>query len=85
MPSVMPNKIFQQADHTFDATGLRCPEPVMMVRLNIRKIAAGETLLIKCDDPSTTRDIPSFCRFMEHDLIAKQTDLKPYLYLIKKG
>jgi len=77
--------IFQKTDHTLDAIGLRCPEPVMMVRMNIRKIASGETLLIKCDDPSTARDIPSFCRFMEHELLAKQTDTLPFLYVIKKN
>mgnify|MGYP003386129562 FL=1 len=81
----MLDTILQQTDHTIDAIGLRCPEPVMMVRLKIRKIAAGETLLIKCDDPSTTRDIPSFCRFMEHELIAQKTDEKPYLFIIKKN
>lgn len=81
----MPSKIFQQTDHYLNAMGLRCPEPVMLVRLQIRKIATGETLLIKCDDPSTTRDIPSFCRFMEHELIAKQVDEKPYLYVIQKN
>ncbi len=81
----MPTSIFQQTDHTLDAIGLRCPEPVMMVRLNIRKIAIGETILIKCDDPSTTRDIPSFCRFMEHELIAQQIDDLPFLYIIKKN
>jgi tRNA 2-thiouridine synthesizing protein A len=81
----MLDTIFQKTDHILDAMGLRCPEPVMMVRLNIRKISAGETLLIKCDDPSTTRDIPSFCRFMEHELIAKQIDEKPYLFVIKKN
>lgn len=81
----MTSSIFQQTDHSLDAIGLRCPEPVMMVRMNIRKIASGETLLITCDDPSTTRDIPSFCRFMEHELIAKQTDTLPYLYVIKKS
>ncbi len=81
----MPTSIFKQTDHTLDAIGLRCPEPVMMVRLNIRKMASGETILIKCDDPSTTRDIPSFCRFMEHELIAQQIDQKPFQYLIKKG
>lgn len=81
----MLSDIFQHADHSLDAVGLRCPEPLMMVRLKIRKIASGETLLIKCDDPSTTRDIPSFCRFMEHTLIAKQVDDKPYLYVIKKS
>ena len=77
--------IFQNADHILDAVGLRCPEPVMMVRRTIRKIADQETLLVEADDSSTTRDIPSFCRFMEHELVAQQTDSKPYLYLIKKG
>ena len=57
----------------------------MMVRKTIRKIANQETLLVKADDSSTTRDIPSFCRFMEHELVAQQTDNKPYIYLIKKG
>ena len=78
-------EIFKNADHTLDAIGLRCPEPVMMVRKTIRKIAEQETLLVEADDTSTTRDIPSFCRFMEHQLIAQQVDTKPYLYLIKKG
>ena len=77
--------IFTSADHSLDALGLRCPEPVMMVRLNIRKIASGETLLVLADDPSTARDIPSFCRFMEHELIAQQTTTMPFQYLIKKG
>lgn len=81
----MTDTLFQTADHFLDAMGLRCPEPVMMVRLNIRKISSGETLLIKCDDPSTTRDIPSFCQFMEHELVSKQTDESPYFYLIKKS
>ncbi|MBU3020272.1 sulfurtransferase TusA [Aestuariibacter sp. A3R04] len=73
------------ADHELDALGLRCPEPVMMIRLQVRKMAEGETLLVTADDPSTARDIPSFCRFMEHTLVASQTDNMPYWYLIKKG
>jgi len=82
---VMSTTLYQETDHTLDAIGLRCPEPVMMVRMNIRKMASGETLLIICDDPSTARDIPSFCRFMEHDLIVKKTDSLPFLYVIKKS
>lgn len=79
------NDIFSTADHTLNAIGLRCPEPVMMVRLNIRKIASGETLLVLADDPSTTRDIPSFCQFMEHKLVAQQNQNQPFQYLIKKS
>ena len=53
-------------DKTLDTVGLRCPEPVMLVRKNIRHMNEGEVLLILADDPATTRDIPSFCQFMEH-------------------
>ena len=51
-------------DKTLDTVGLRCPEPVMLVRKNIRHMNEGEVLLILADDPATTRDIPSFCQFM---------------------
>ncbi|MBE0364532.1 tRNA 2-thiouridine synthesizing protein A [Pseudoalteromonas ulvae UL12] len=77
--------LFDSTDHTLDAIGLRCPEPVMMVRGTIRKMEAGQTVLILADDPSTTRDIPSFCRFMDHTLLAEQTDELPFKYVIKKG
>jgi tRNA 2-thiouridine synthesizing protein A len=77
--------VFSQAQHQLDALGLRCPEPVMMVRKTVRKMAEGETLLIIADDPATTRDIPSFCEFMDHTLIASNTQTIPYQYLLKKG
>ncbi|SUG45264.1 tRNA 5-methylaminomethyl-2-thiouridine synthase TusA [Salmonella enterica subsp. arizonae] len=50
--------LFFSPDHTLDALGLRCPEPVMMVRKTVRNMQTGETLLIIADDPATTRDIP---------------------------
>ena len=77
--------LFTSPDHTLDAQGLRCPEPVMMVRKPVRGMPAGETLLIVADDPATTRDIPGFCTFMEHELVAKETDSLPYRYLVRKG
>lgn len=77
--------IFAEADQTLDALGLRCPEPVMMVRKTVRNMQPGETLLIIADDPATTRDIPGFCRFMEHTLLAESVEKLPYKYLLKKG
>ena len=72
-------------DGTLDATGLNCPEPVMMVRKTVRTMPVGETLLIIADDPATTRDIPGFCLFMEHELVAQETEALPYRYLIRKS
>ncbi len=78
------NDLFEHYTQRLDATGLRCPEPVMMVRLSMRKMQAGEILLIIADDPSTTRDIPKFCTFMEHELLDSDVENQPYRYLIKK-
>ncbi len=74
-----------QIDKTLDTLGLRCPEPIMMVRKTMRHLQAGQTLLIIADDPATTRDIPGFCRFMDHELVESQTEAAPYRYLIRKG
>ncbi|QLB20462.1 tRNA 2-thiouridine(34) synthase TusA [Vespertiliibacter pulmonis] len=72
-------------NQTLDTLGLRCPEPVMLTRKTIRQMQEGEVLLIIADDPATTRDIPSFCQFMDHQLIKSQTTIIPYQYWIKKG
>lgn len=77
--------LFATPDHTLDALGLRCPEPVMMVRKTVRNMPVGETLLVIADDPTTTRDILGFCRFMEHELVTSETDALPYRYLLRKS
>ena len=77
--------LFETADYQLNALSLRCPEPVMMVRLKIREMQIGETVTVTADDHSTTRDIPSFCRFMEHKLVDFQCVKPPFQYLIKKG
>ena len=68
-----------------DTLGLRCPEPVMVIRKAVRKMQQGELLEVIADDPATTRDIPSFCRFMDHTLVESNIEQIPYRYLIKKG
>lgn len=68
-----------------DTLGLRCPEPVMVIRKTVRKMQQGELLEVIADDPATTRDIPSFCRFMDHTLVESNIEQIPYRYLIQKG
>ena len=75
----------QTSEHLLEVEGLRCPEPVMMIRKSIRAMASGEILKVIADDPSTKRDIPTFCEFMDHHLIKKQVDQIPYQYWIQKG
>ncbi|MEK9670497.1 MAG: sulfurtransferase TusA [Gammaproteobacteria bacterium] len=56
---------------TVDATGLKCPEPVMMLRNALRQVADGTCLKLIATDPSTLRDIPTMCRFMRHVLVSQ--------------
>lgn len=84
MASEDTQRVFAEAQQ-LDALGLRCPEPIMLVRMRLRKMQDGESLLVIADDPATTRDVPSFCRFMEHQLLASDTAAVPYRYLIRKG
>ena len=56
----------------------------MMVRKTVWLMQTA-TLLVIADDPATVRDIPSFCRFMDHTLLASETEQPPYRYLIRKG
>ena len=70
---------------TLDATGLLCPEPVMMLHNVVRDINSGEVIEVIATDPSTTRDIPKFCNFLGHELIAQEERDKKYYYYIRKG
>ncbi len=67
-----------------DARGLRCPEPLMLVRNRVREMAPGEVLHILATDPSTHRDFQQFCRFVGHELVAAETEAEPLEFWIKK-
>ncbi|MEX0617700.1 MAG: sulfurtransferase TusA [Pseudohongiellaceae bacterium] len=68
-----------------DATGLYCPEPVMMLHNKIRDMKAGEVVRVTATDPSTTRDIPKFCLYLGHDLLKEYQEKNRYCYLIRKS
>lgn len=71
--------------HTeLDTQGLVCPEPVMLLHSKIRDMAAGELVKVLATDPSTTRDIPKFCQFLGHELLANETQGDVLVFYIRK-
>lgn len=73
-----------QVDAELDATDLFCPEPVMMLHTKVRELAAGAVLKVTATDPSTQRDIPKFCTFLEHQLLDSSEQDGVYIYWIRK-
>ncbi|WP_428407324.1 sulfurtransferase TusA family protein [Hyphococcus sp.] len=50
-----------------DVTGYRCPLPVIRMEAALRRMAPGEALIVRADDPIAALDIPHFCREAGHD------------------
>jgi len=74
-----------EVDTVLDTQGLLCPEPVMLLHGKVREMAEGEIVQVLATDPSTTRDIPKFCHFLEHELLAEYHTDERYEYYIKKS
>jgi tRNA 2-thiouridine synthesizing protein A len=71
-------------DHYLDASGLLCPEPVMLLHKAVRDAQIGAVIEVIATDPSTTRDIPKFCLFLGHELLEQEIREKTYVYAIRK-
>lgn len=72
-------------DRILDATGLLCPEPVMMLHNVIRDMAPGDIVQVLATDPSTQRDVPKFCRFLGHELLQQDEADGQYRYWLRKS
>jgi tRNA 2-thiouridine synthesizing protein A len=79
-----PNKM-NHADYRLDASGLVCPEPLMLVRNKVREMKAGEVVHVLATDPSTERDLTNLCRFMGHTMISHERVGTTYHYWLRKG
>ncbi len=49
-----------------DATRLLCPMPVIRLQNKIKSLSQGDLILIRCTDPGTEQDIPTWCRLYGH-------------------
>jgi tRNA 2-thiouridine synthesizing protein A len=67
-----------------DARGLFCPEPVMLLHKKIRELKVGDILEVLATDPSTERDIPKFCAFLDHELLEHVEKDDAFFYRIRK-
>lgn len=68
-----------------DAKGLTCPEPVMLLHKAMREVVKGDCIEVIATDPSTQRDIPKFCQFLNHELLWQEVVDQHFIYHLRKG
>ena len=70
---------------SIDAIGLRCPEPMMLLHAEMRRLAPGQEVALRATDPSTERDVANFCEFLGHALLVTRREGDEFLYRIRKA
>ena len=67
-----------------DATGLKCPEPIMLLHKAIRESDDGDFIEMNATDPSTERDVDKFCAFLGHKLLEKKITNENLYFVVQK-
>lgn len=71
-------------DAELDATGLLCPEPLMLLRNKVRGLPKGAVLHVIASDPTTDRDFSNYCHFVGHELLRTDANEGVFEYWIRK-
>jgi len=50
------------ATQTLDALGLKCPQPILKVAVEAKKLQAGDMLEVLADCPSFPKDVEAWCQ-----------------------
>lgn len=74
-----------EAPTTLDATGLRCPLPVLRARKILKGVAAGEVLEILATDKAAPADFEAFCRETGHTLVGIAQTEDVYTIRLRKA
>lgn len=73
------------ADMKLDATGLKCPLPVLKAGKAIKRVPAGGTLEVLATDPGAVADFEAFCDSGRHELLEQTLDADVYRFVIRAG
>jgi tRNA 2-thiouridine synthesizing protein A len=71
------------AVHELDATGLKCPMPVLRAARALRGLKAGDVLIVTACDAAAPKDFAAFCATVGHRLKASREEQGVYVLEIE--
>ena len=89
LPGQMLGILFQHSDnmhydHEVDATGLKCPLPILRCKKGLNEIQSDQVLKIIATDPGSKKDFDAFCRQTGHELLSLEDNHGVITFFIKK-
>lgn len=73
------------ADKVLDASGLRCPMPLLKTRLALSELEPGQQLEVLATDAGSARDIPAWLTQSAHQLVSVEEGDDQYRFVIRRG
>lgn len=67
-----------------DASGLKCPAPIIKASKALKKMSEGETLKVISTDVGSLADMSSLCKQKGYEMVEQEKIDDSYLYFIKK-
>ena len=68
-----------------DASGLKCPLPVLKARKALQSLADGDKLRVISTDPASPLDFKHFCNSKGHSLISVEEKEESFEFVIVKS
>ncbi len=68
-----------------DATGLKCPLPVLRAKKRLKDVAGGGTMRVLATDPDAVRDFEAFCAETGHTFVDWSKDGEVLTITIRKA
>ena len=69
---------------TLDCQSLKCPLPLLKLKVALAEIESGTQIELLATDPISCRDIPVFCQKTGHRLV-EQSDQPVFRFVIEKA
>lgn len=73
------------AERILDASGLRCPMPLLKTKLELNSMTAGQELEVIATDAGSARDIPAYIGMSSHTLVSQSEHNGELRFVIKCG
>ncbi len=68
----------------FDASGLRCPMPILKTKKEIESVQIGEILQVIATDAGTKKDFPAWAERTGNQILEMREEAGKFIWFIKR-
>lgn len=75
----------ERGETRLDATGLKCPLPVLRARKALKDLAPGTVLEVRATDLAAPKDFRAFCEMAGHAFLEERREGEVFVLLLRKA